>query len=118
MNILQCFRTFDNKIGGALHPSQGIFCDDSVIPAVLWPDFEDHHRAHPTCVSNVIVSVGVKTDVISVPGDIWSGVSCHRTTHVALVALRAVVHFQRDGERRRRLEAAVLGNGKVQGKRF
>lgn len=118
MNILQCCCTFNNKISGTLHPSQRIFSDDGVIPAVLWPDFEDHHRAHPTCVSNVIVSVGVKADVISVPGDIWSGVSCHCTTHVALVALWTVVHFQRDGERRRRLKAAILGNGKVQRKCF
>lgn len=95
-----------------------VFSDDSVIPAVLWPDFEDHHRADSTCVSNVIVGVSVKADVISVPGNMWSGVSCHGTTHVALVALRTVVHPERDGERRRRLKAAVLGGRKGERKRL
>lgn len=95
-----------------------VFGDDSVIPAVLWPDFEDHHRAHPTCVGNVIVGVGVKADVISVPGNMRSGVSCHGATHVALVALRTVVRSERNGERRRRLEAAVLGGREGQGERL
>lgn len=118
MKTLQCLCTFNDELSWALHPSQRIFCDDSVIPAVFWPDFEDHHRAHPTRVSNVIVSVGVKADVISVPGDMWSGVSCHRTTHVALVALGTVVHFQRDGERGGRLKRAVLRSREAQRKCF
>lgn len=117
INTLQC-RTLNNKISGTLHPSQRIFGDDSVIPAVLWPDFEDHHRTHPACVSNVIVSVGVKADVIPVPGDIWSGVSCHCTAHVALVALWTVVRFQWDGKSGRSLKAAILGSGKGERKCF
>lgn len=93
-----------------------VLSGDSVIPAVLRPDFEDHHRAHPACVSNVIVGVGVEADVISVPGNMRSGVSCHGTTHVALVALGTVVRSERNGERRRRLKAAVLGGRKGQRK--
>lgn len=71
-----------------------VICCDCVISTVLCPDFEYHHGAHPTCIGDVVVSIGIEADVVSVPGNMGSGISCHRTTHVALVAFWTVVHFE------------------------
>lgn len=108
--------TFDDKFSWTLHSAQIVLCDDGVIPAVLGPDFEYHHGADPTCVGDVVVSVGVEADIVSVPGNMGFGVSCHRAAHVALIALWTVVRLQWHREWRRLLEAAVLGGRKVQRK--
>lgn len=110
------FFTFDNKLSWTLHSAQIVLCHDGVIPAVLGPDFEYHHGADPTCVGDIVVSVGVEADIVSVPGNMGSGVSCHRAAHVALIALWTVVCLQWNREWRRHLEAAVLGGRKVQRK--
>lgn len=115
---LKCVFTFDNKFSRTLHSTQRVLCNDCVIPAVLGPNFQYHHGADPTCISDVVVSVGVEADVISVPGNMGSGVSCHCTTHVALITLWTVVCFQWNRKCGRRLKAAVLGGRKVQRKCF
>ena len=66
----------------------------------------------------MVVGVGIETDVISVPGDTGPGVSCHSTSHVALIGLRTGVHFQWDGECWRCLKATVLGEGYSYGEFF
>lgn len=114
----ECFFTFDNKFSWTLHSAQSVFCNDCVIPTVLGPNFEYHHRTDPTCVSDVVVSIGVEANIISVPGNIGFGVSCHCTAHVALVALWTFVHFQWNREWGRCLKVAVFRGRKVQRKCF
>lgn len=110
--------TFNNKFSWTLHSAQRVFCYDFVISTVLGPNFEYNHGTDSTCIGDVVVSVGIEADIISVPGNMGSGVSCHRTTHVALVALWTVVCFQWNSEWWKCLKVAVLRFRKGQRKCF
>lgn len=106
---MYCTFTCDSKPSGTFCSAQRIFCNDGVVSAVLGADFKYLHRADPTSVCDVIVSVGIKADVISVPGNMGCGVSCYCTAHVALIALWTIAHFEWNSEGGGHLKAALLG---------
>lgn len=90
--------TFDTEHGGALCPTQRVLRGDAVLADVFGPHSQDQHGANPTRVGDVVVGIGVQTDVIAIPCDTRLGVAAHRAAHVAFVAFGRGVKLQRNDE--------------------
>lgn len=118
LHLSDLFFTFNHKFSRTLHSAVKVFCYDCIVSTVLWPHFEYDHGADPTCVSDVVVGVGVQANAVFVPGHIGFGVPRHCTTHVALVALWTGACLERNQKWRSHLKITAFGGGHIQAKLF
>ena len=100
--------TSDCQFSGTLRPPQSIFCNNFVLSSVFRSNPQYQHRTDSTGVGDEIVSVGIQAYIVSEPCHVWHWVPPYGTAHVAFIAFRSSVHFQRNNEPGRTLKIADL----------
>lgn len=101
--------TSDCQFSRTLCSPHGVLRHHLILPGVLGADPEYEHGAHSVGVGDVIIGVGIQTDIVAQPCHVRRGVSFYSAAHVALVALRSRVQFEWHQELWRTLQVTALG---------